>query len=401
MALFITAALFAQGCSRGVSPTSGLPPLIDAPVGGGVVTEALCQQQTPPDGDDDNDGICNADEVAAGLDPNNADTGNTGISDGDKKPLLSKWWFWFGTAALGTSGYIVARNKQATGKWWFRAPSANTVGTAANEQNMGLFFVPLQDNGEVEFKNTSRADEKFYQKLDEDGIMTKHILSYNEVEITGNAVFSAGSIAVKKGSRLLSCFHGAQVGTAVASAAANRYHVSTYFKDKYIKVGTKIPKYTTLNEFKQFCENRTGIFLGIQALDGVDKYESFGVPTELFDHIIQDTGSNIPAGYKSGVTTAYKFEQDINTYLANNGNSLNGLKYYRHFPGFDDDQHSTVDHQFANIAGTTAPSANSLETFKIGIQQSSDAAKKTADADLFPEEIELPEGPGGGFALMN
>jgi hypothetical protein len=334
-----------QGCAKGVTPTDGNLNYVDSAPNSPEVTNALCADKG---GDSDGDGTCDDDERLAGTDPKKAITDPVkDESDGDSKPLFSRWWFDVGLVVLGTAGFIFGRNKAKSGKWFYRAPDMNN-------QEAGLIFMPTEKNATAVFQGVS--SESFYT---ESGHKQNRIV--NDVTVLhADVVLNQGNgKASKYGHNLLSCFHASELGTyALSDDPYSHFRVSMYFKDAYLKAGGSIiSEFKSKGGFLDYCKNNTGIFIAIQMKDGADNYFVKGAPTELFSNIIQDENA-VPLGYKSGVTVDYRFGE-FNHQWTNLGAvpELNGLSYYRHLPGNEDADHSTLNYIFSSskqLTGTDA-----------------------------------------------
>lgn len=369
LSFFIITSLMLQSCSREVAPTKGNFNFVDDSVNGSQINNSLCQQKG--DADDDNDGVCNKDEEDIGSDPN---LDERTLDDGPSSTWWQRniWWVALGSTVVGTAGFIVARDKISTGKWWFNRPSDAEL----NSGGVGVFFLPTKDGNNPKIVKATTNEVFKYA----DG--TKHIIQFNEVTHDGEGTaFNAGDVAVKAGTTLLSCFHGAEIGTQ--SSGADRT-VSMYFKNVYLKKTIATPNYLSRTGFENYCTNNTGMFIAIQLVGNPDRYTVEGVPSEIFQQYIDVPSASqlATAGYRKGITVGYNFNPTPISATA-------GQKYYRYLPG-----HSALtpeNKKFQSIDYEYNSGPNYLADFFGASTTNHDGSSMMFKVDLDPATLNLPD----------
>jgi hypothetical protein len=78
----------------------------------------------------------------------------------------NRWWALLGIGAVGTVAFVVARDKIATGDWWFNRPSDAQL----NNANAGMYFLPTRDGNKAKIIKATTNEVFKYQ----DGVKTHH-----------------------------------------------------------------------------------------------------------------------------------------------------------------------------------------------------------------------------------
>lgn len=370
LSLLIAVSFALQGCSRGVTPTQGDFNYVDAPLSGGQVTNSLCALVN--DVDTDGDGNCDKDEEEMGTNKN-LDERTT--EEGPSRTWWQKnrWWALLGIGAVGTVAFVVARDKIATGDWWFNRPSDAQL----NNANAGMYFLPTRDGNKAKIIKATTNEVFKYQ----DGV--KHIIQFNELVHSGEGTaFNAGDVAVKAGTTLLSCFHGAEIGTQGTGADRT---VSMYFKSVYLKKTVTTPNYLSRTGFENYCNNNTGMFLAVQLVGNPDSYTVEGIPSDLMKEFVDVPSSSQlqAAGYKKGISVGYNFNPSTL-------NATAGQRFYRYLPGHsglteENKKFQTIDYEYDS-------GANHLADFFGASSTNHDGTSMKFKVDLDPNEINASAG---------
>ncbi|MEZ4846538.1 MAG: hypothetical protein R2877_06255 [Bdellovibrionota bacterium] len=332
----ITATFFAQSCSRGVAPTAGNFNFVDGNPDDPQIMNSLCEQQ----GDtDSNNLICDSEEesVSASADANGDD-----IIDGNEKSWFARagWWQMLGLAAMGVGTYFLVRDNKKNGKYWLKEPSQEDVVAGQDALGAGVYLNPRNNNGSVSYLAGTGSSARFFSSDN-----TRHYVQKTISKVDADLVYHTGSMSIKHGGKMLNCIHGAQLG--VQDVGNNRLHVSMYFKEDYIKESTRMPKHVTQAQFFNYCDQNTGVYSATQTVEGADNF--FVIAANPGVYAFESPQGTIPVGYKSGLTTALKFEAALPG--DNTANNLTTIRYYAHHPAHpDDEQFASVDYQVNGIS---------------------------------------------------
>jgi hypothetical protein len=342
IALLIAATFFAQSCSRGVAPTEGSFNFVDTTPNSPQITNSLCEQQG--DVDTDSDGICDQDE--ANTDPNDADSDDDGVNDGDEKSWFAQsgWWQLLGLAAMGTGVYFLARDNKKNGKYWFKKPSQEDVIGSQNKLGAGVYFNPRNNNGSVKYLEGTGSTVRFFSSGG-----TRHYVQKTISMVDADLVYHTGAMSIKHGGKQLNCIHGAALGVAQDTGDSKRLLVSMYFKEDYINQTTRMPERVSQSEFFNYCDQNTGSFSATQTVEGADNFFVIAANPGVYATEKSPDGALLGQGYKSGLTTALKFEADLpGTNVVGN---LATIRFFAHHPAHpNDEQYASVDYQVNGVS---------------------------------------------------
>lgn len=303
----VLASFALQSCSQGVAPTPGLTDLTSTTSSsaiGSSIVENLC---LTAGGDSDGDGICDTDDIADdGTDcSQDAFCMDGTVGDEYVKPERSKWWLWVGIPSVAILGTFTA--KIITGDWfWYQLKDAVT-------EDQPIYDFSLDKSGNVEFDSS----EKFYNEA---GVV------YNLFEISaqgahGYNLHEFEGPKIEEGGNLKVCMKGklgtSPIGYVTEAGESAYYKVSaTYtFEKDYMTVTKQV---LNADQFASLCENRIGIFLGMEQADG--NYYVNAIPVRALNSLASESLSTpvLDVAYKINSLPATVSAGDIITYHREN-----------------------------------------------------------------------------------